>query len=231
VDYKGRPVAFQQKHAAILSYDIGNRDLQQCADALMRLRAEYLFGQKRLAEIHFHFTIGYDYTFFAYCRGKRPAPAGNSVRFTTVPPVAATYTSHRNYLDIVYVYAGTISLAGELRPADRLALAPSLLHPGHCFMIVDEATTPSGDTVYKLVKDYTPAQSIYVLQNLSEPKLGCWHRLSTGVIKTASCTFTSYQLKKVDWTGLAALKSVGYVEGIPVEIHLVRSADRVVIKL
>lgn len=199
VDYKGRPVAFQQKHAAILAYDIGNRDLQQCADALMRLRAEYLFSQKRLAEIHFHFTSGHDYTFLDYCRGKRPVPAGNSLRFTAVPPVAATYVSLRSYLDIAYAYAGTISLAGELQPAHRFAIGTIVIRPGspgHCFIIVDEATTASGEKVYKLVEGYTPAQSIYVLQNLSEPQLGCWHRLSTGVIKTASYTFTSYQLKK-----------------------------------
>ncbi|HEU4901740.1 MAG TPA: DUF4846 domain-containing protein, partial [Flavisolibacter sp.] len=102
---------------------------------------------------------------------------------------------------IVYTYAGTISLASELQPANRFAIGTVVItpgSPGHCFIIVDEATTLSGDTVYKLVEGYTPAQSIYVLQNLSEPALGYWHRLSAGVIKTASYTFTSYQLKKFD---------------------------------
>jgi hypothetical protein len=199
VDYKGNPVPDQQKSAAIIDYDIGNRDLQQCADALMRIRAEYLFSRKQYADIRFHFTNGDGYTFLDYCSGRRPVPAGNGVRFTTVKPVAINRQTLRRYLDIVYAYAGTISLAKELQPAERFTIGTIVItpgSPGHCFIIVDEATTAAGDPVYKLVEGYTPAQSIYVLQNLSEPQLGYWHRLSNGEIKTATYHFTSYQLKR-----------------------------------
>ena len=201
VDYKGRPVPNQQKKAAIIDYDIGNRDLQQCADALMRLRAEFLFKQKRYADIHFQFTNGDEYSFLAYCNGKRPAPNGNALRYTTVSPVAINHENLRKYLDIVYAYAGTISLAKELQAASRFTIGTVVItpgSPGHCFIIVDEATLANGDQVYKLVEGYTPAQSIYVLQNLAEPQLGHWHRLQKGVITTATYSFTSYQLKRFE---------------------------------
>lgn len=198
LDYRGRVVSSQQKHAVIINYDIGNRDLQQCADALMRLRAEYLFAQKRYSEIHFHFTSGQDYSFLDYCKGKIPSPSGNSIRFATASPSPLNHQSLRRYLDLVYTYAGTISLAKELRHTNRFAIGTVVItpgSPGHCFIITNEATTADGDPVYKLVEGYTPAQSIYVLQNIHEPNLGYWHRLSTGTIKTASYTFRSYQLK------------------------------------
>lgn len=198
LDYKGRPVSDQQKHAALIDFDTGNRDLQQCADALMRLRAEYLFAQKRFSEIHFHFTSGDDYAFLDYCQGKRPVADGNTVRFVRTAATSVSHQSLRRYLDLVYTYASTISLAKELSNVDRFSIGTVVISPGspgHCFMITDEAVTRSGDTLYKLVEGYTPAQSIYVLANLQEPQLGYWHRLAKGTIKTASYTFARYQLK------------------------------------
>ncbi|MFL5810690.1 MAG: DUF4846 domain-containing protein, partial [Flavisolibacter sp.] len=162
VDYKGVPISFQEKHYALINYDVGTTDLQQCADALMRLRAEYLFARKRFEEIGFHFTDKQLYRFADYCNGKRPVPKGNSVQFISSSPHPKDLKSLRRYLDIVYTYAGTISLAAELKTTTDFAIGTIVIKPGspgHCFIITDEATTSLGQKLFKLVEGYTPAQS------------------------------------------------------------------------
>jgi len=201
IDYQGNAVSDQSKHFSVINYDVGTRDLQQCADALMRLRAEYLFAQKRFNEIGFHFTSGDFYSFTDYCNGKKPLPKGNKVAFISTSTHPQNTQSLRKYLDIVYTYAGTISLAKELKITSVFEIGTVVItpgSPGHCFIITDEATSPSGEKLYKLVEGYTPAQSIYVLKNTDDPSLGFWHRLKEGTITTASYKFSSYKLKSFE---------------------------------
>jgi len=39
-------------HEAVIDRDPGNRNIQQCADAVIRLRAEYLYSRKAYEAIH-----------------------------------------------------------------------------------------------------------------------------------------------------------------------------------
>jgi hypothetical protein len=201
VDYTGKQINYQQKHVGIIPYDVGNADLQQCADALMRLRAEYLFQQKRHDEIGFHFVSGDFYTWNNYCKGLRPAVKGNGVKFITASPSEKSHETLRKYLDIVYTYASTISLDRELKKANDFEIGTVVIHagsPGHCFIIIGEATNKAGEKVYKLAEGYTPAQSIYVLRNLNEDGVSPWYQLKKGVIETASYRFEEYKLGRFE---------------------------------
>ncbi|HMI60483.1 MAG TPA: DUF4846 domain-containing protein, partial [Puia sp.] len=42
--FDGRPKRNQDAQFAVLNISVGKQDLQQCADAVMRLRAEYLYS-------------------------------------------------------------------------------------------------------------------------------------------------------------------------------------------
>ncbi len=197
IDYTGKPVPDQLKQDGIVQYDVGKADLQQCADALMRIRAEYLFGQKRYSEIGFHFVSGQYYSWDDYCNGLKIFPAGNNVKFVQGSSCSSTHENLRKYLDVVYTYASTISLAKELKKTNDFAIGTVIIHPGspgHCFIITDEATDASGKKVFKLVEGYSPAQSIYVLSNLEEPGISPWYHLNPGTIRTASFEFRGYQL-------------------------------------
>jgi hypothetical protein len=201
VDYKGRTINYQEKHVGIIPFDVGTSDLQQCADALMRLRAEYLFQQKRFNEIGFHFVSGDYYTWNDYCKGVRPVAKGSGVKFITVTSSEKTHETLRKYLDIVYSYASTISLSKELKTANDFEVGTVIIHagsPGHCFIIIDGATNNTGEKVFKLAEGYTPAQSIYVLRNLNEDGISPWYKLKKGVIETASYRFDDYKLGKFE---------------------------------
>jgi hypothetical protein len=201
LDYRGNQVRGQWKHTGILSYDVGTADLQQCADALMRLRAEYLFKAGRSREIGFHFTDGTFYRYSDYCNGIRVLASGNSIRLVKKDTSAPGHASLRKYLDIVYTYAGTISLARELKPASDFGIGVVVIHggsPGHCFLITDERTGEKGEKWYKMVEGYTPAQTIYMLRNIEVEGNSPWHHLKKGPIETASYFFTDYELKRFE---------------------------------
>jgi hypothetical protein len=67
--YTGRPKENQSLHYAVIDISTGSKDLQQCADLVMRLRAEYFFQKEMFDSIRF---LKGDKTFFRYTdrRGK-----------------------------------------------------------------------------------------------------------------------------------------------------------------
>ena len=61
--FDGSQKTNQQAQFAVLNISVGKKNLQQCADAVMRLRAEYLFAYDRFEEIHFTDNDGTAYNF------------------------------------------------------------------------------------------------------------------------------------------------------------------------
>ncbi len=202
LDFNGNEISNQAKHYSILTYDVGHSDLQQCADALIRIRSEYLFSQKKYSLIGFHFNTGSFYSWSDYLSGIRPQlKVKKLVLARSTSASGISHFSLRKYLDLVYAYANTVSLCRELKFTDRLETGTVIIfpgNPGHCCMIVDEAVTDKSDTVFKLVEGYMPAQSIYILSNPYEPDWNPWYHLKKGEISTSSCIFRSYYLKKFE---------------------------------
>src|SRR5690606_16202518 len=68
--YNGVVKPAENVYCAVVNMDIGHKDLQQCADAVMRLRAEYLYRRKKYADISFRFTgDGLMHDFKTYAKG------------------------------------------------------------------------------------------------------------------------------------------------------------------
>ena len=202
--YDGRPKANQSAHVAVVDIDTGTHDLQQCADAVIRLRAEYLYSRGDLARIHFNFTSGDAASFAKWSEGFRPLVQGNRVSWQKSASRDDSYRSFRTYLNIVFTYAGTASLEPELQkvPDARDVRAGDVFiqpgYPGHAVLVVDVAEdSRTGRRVFLLAQSYMPAQDIHILKNPSGGALGPWYDRDFGtVLKTPEWTFDAGHLRR-----------------------------------
>lgn len=179
--YSGRAKNRQDVHAAVLNVSVGDRDLQQCADAVMRLRAEYLYASERQDEIAFEFTSGFNAEWKRWRKGERINVDGNACRWVAGHTPDASHEQLLHYLEMVFTYAGTLSLQRELDPGSgHLGIGDVFIQggsPGHAVIVVDKAMDAQGRAAFLLAQSYMPAQDIHVLKNLRHPELGAWFML------------------------------------------------------
>jgi Domain of unknown function (4846) len=192
----------QDVHAAVLNIDVGQRDLQQCADAIIRLRAEYQFSQQP-DQVHFHLTSGDDIWFRDWYSGTGFRVVGDAVQPTPRPAEAPTHAALRRYLDQIFTYAGTLSLSKELRPVPlaQVQSGDVLIRggsPGHAVLVLDMAVQPTtGRRVALLAQSYMPAQQMHVLKNgWDNTGLGAWFLLNPAAsqVSTPEWTFRREEL-------------------------------------
>jgi hypothetical protein len=204
--YNGQLKDNQAVVAAVVNIDPGTKDLQQCADAVMRLRAEYLFSQNP-NKIHFHLTTGYDAWFSDYVAGRTFQVKGEQVTPAPKPAEAPTHAALGRYLLPVFGYAGTLSLSRELRPVPLAEVLPGdvLIHggrPGHAVLVADVAENPrTGQRYLLLAQSYMPAQNIHILRNVDYPSLGAWFTVPDDrapEVDTPEWTFTREELGRFD---------------------------------
>jgi hypothetical protein len=201
--HDGRPVTDRGTVAAVVEIDVGRSDLQQCADAIMRLRAEYLFS-RRLADLAgFALSNGDRYPFASYVEGMTPRQAGQDVVWERGRPRGNGHADLRRWLDIVFGFASTRSLARELRPVDLTdaAIGDVFIRPGdpgHALMIVDMAVDPgNGRRLALLAQSSMPARDIHLLRNTLDQRLGPWFPLVAGrPLITPGRVFAPNELKR-----------------------------------
>ncbi|HVW97984.1 MAG TPA: DUF4846 domain-containing protein [Mucilaginibacter sp.] len=164
--YKGEVAATDVYTAAVVDMSVGHEDLQQCADAVMRLRGEYLYSQKNFKAISFNFVSGFKCDYLHYAKGYRYH--GGRWILKAAPDYG--YKTFMRYMELVFSYASTISLERETRavanPADVKA-GDIFIHggsPGHCFIVMDVVENNRHQKQFLLAQSFMPAQNIQILQ-------------------------------------------------------------------
>lgn len=152
--YDGSTKINRNVYCSVIDQDIDPVDLQQCADAVMRLRGEYLFKQKKYKEIHFNFlSDGKARHFIDYAKGDY------------------SYAKFRKYIKYIFSYANTASLRAELntRPIYEMQIGDVLIQRGnpygHAVIVVNMAKDSIGNKFYMLAQSYMPAQETQILIN------------------------------------------------------------------
>ena len=184
--YNGSLKGNQDAHYAVVKMDVGDRDLQQCADAVMRLRAEYLYSNKEYDKIKFKLASGKTSSYVTYTSDR-------------------TYSKFRKYLNYVFSYANTRSLKSQLIPVGSIndiqsgdVFIQSGNPYGHAVIVLDVAKhKTSGRKLFLLGQSYMPAQEIEVLINPTNAKLSPWYSTDfTDQLLTPEWIFTKNDLRR-----------------------------------
>jgi len=202
--FNGKKKLNQTAHWAVIDIDVGSKDLQQCADAVIRLRAEYLFSTGVHDTIRFNFTSGDKAEFSKWAEGYRPKVAGRKVEWDRSAPPDSSYATFSKYLETVFTYAGSYSLSREMMNVEGvhdMQIGDAFIEPGfpgHAAIVVDLARSQSGGRkVFLLAQSYMPAQDIHILKNPEKPDLDPWYDMDFGEkLVTPEWTFDADNLRR-----------------------------------
>lgn len=173
--------ALPRPAAAIAALDVGDGDLQQCADSAIRLHAEFLWASGQAERAAYHFTSGDRSAWADWRDGERFAIKGSRVERLQGEPRRDSWASYRSWLQYVFRYAGTRSLARDSAPvgADEPVRAGDVFvdpgSPGHAVVVLDLATD-GRDHLALLGQGYMPAEDFHVLRS-PDAVDGVWFRL------------------------------------------------------
>ena len=115
------------------------------------------------------------------------------------------YEDFRNYMTLVFAYAGTLSLEKELTPVsiEDMQIGDVFIQggsPGHAIIVIDMAANKeTGNSIFLLAQSYMPAQDIHILKNPTKSDFSPWYSLSfEDDLFTPEWTFTRNNLRRFD---------------------------------
>ena len=179
--YNQQPKSNQDLHSYVLDIEVGEKNLQQCADAIMKLRAMYLYSFKQYQKIEFKGT-NICFNFLNYLQ------QSNSID---------TLQQLNKFLEIVFINCGTYNLDIWLKPkliqnvdvGDVFIMPGS---PGHAMIVADVAiNSKTKEMIFLLAQSYMPAQSIHIVKNFENQNLNPWYSNQESNVVTPSWNFNA----------------------------------------
>lgn len=202
--YNGSLKDNQHAHYCVLDIDIGKKDLIQCADAAMKLRADFLFENDRYSEIKFNATSGDELALERWLNGVRWKEQGTQlVSYKINKEINDINKEYKLFMELAFSYCGTYSLSKQLKTVkDISSIQPGDIFvqggfPGHAVIVTAVAKNETGKKIFLLSQGYMPAQDIHILKNYNDPTLSPWYDLSeTSPLNTPQWKFERGSLKR-----------------------------------
>lgn len=171
--------------AAVVAIDVGDKDLQQCADSIIRMHAEWRRAVGR-GDVSYKSLSGFSMPYDRWRKGERFVLAGKDLAWTGGGRADDSRASFRGYLDNVFMWANTVGLArdakkvakAEVRAGDFFVLGGA---PGHAVLVLDVAVDGAGHKRALIGQGYMPAQSFHVVRS---PEGSVWHSLDGDDVRT-----------------------------------------------
>lgn len=192
----------------VFDQDITRKDLQQCADACMRLWAEYLYEQKEYDRISFTFVNGFVCDYISWAEGKRVRVDDSICYWYEGAEKDYSYGTFRKYMDIVHNYANTTSLQQQsdvvnpenIQIGDIFIMTAKQMGSrlGHAVIVVDMCVNPvTGEKLLLIAESTTPASETYVVTSRSA-EYGPWIKIGgTGNLETSGWTCPGEYIRRM----------------------------------
>ena len=154
----------------VIKLPMEKEDLQQCADSVIRVYAEYFWHSGKRERISFRFVDGFQAEYEKWRRGYRIQTGDRGSSWVSGGRLDGSYGNFKKYLRMVFAYASTLSLEEESKKISlsKLDVGDIFLKagsPGHVVMVVDICEDAAGRKAFLLGQGYMPAQEFHLLKN------------------------------------------------------------------
>lgn len=201
-EYSAKPLAYDTTtktqitndtlpSVSVLDLDLINKtNLQEASNSLIRLYAEYLYGQNRFNDISFNLltTPVFKCDFKTWSEGGRLIQENNSITWCIEHgdhcthkdvDTGTAYGVFKYYLQNVMLHSNVSSLPSNMKTVqlNDLTVGDVIYHADSNIpeIIVDMAEDSSGNKICILARGGTPASEIYIVRNESNADLNPWH--------------------------------------------------------
>ena len=183
--YNGKLKSNQDAQYGVLNIDIGKKDLVQCADAAMKLRADYFFENHLYDQIKFLTTSGDEISFESWLKGVRWKVQGARLVSHTINKGRTSIQQEYDlFMELVFSYCGTYSLSKQMMVVnDSRSIQPGDVFvyggfPGHAVTVMAVAKNEENGRIFLLSQGYMPAQDIHILKNYANTDQSPWYNVS-----------------------------------------------------